>query len=101
MRPVTPFMITPRRCCAISPPFESKPLAAGVPCADGGAERKLSFHAEQPVDASRIFSECLMRLQVERAGVRQLNLKIVRYAGGPGGEHDDARTEKDRLADAV
>src|SRR5690606_4892179 len=74
-----------------------------APAADGArlCTRQPSLHAEQPVDAPRVRPEALVRLQVERARTRQLDLEVVRHARRTGGEDDDARAEEHRLGDAV
>src|SRR5262249_17286883 len=81
MRPVTPFMMRPRRCCAIA--------------------FSLSVHSEKPVDAPGVIAKRFTGLHVEAARVRQVHAEIVRHAGGSGGKHDHPRREKHRLGDAV
>src|SRR6266480_3456275 len=84
MRPVTPFMITPRRSCVI---------LCLLPCG--------LFHAEQAVDPPRVVSELLVGLHVEAARMRQVDPEVVGHARRAGGQHDHPGAEKDRLGDAV
>src|SRR3954449_8669806 len=60
-----------------------------------------SVQPEQAIDPAGVLAEFLLRLDVKRARMGQIDQEIIRHARGPGGEHDDARAEKDRLADAV
>src|SRR4029077_20406167 len=89
MRPVTPFMMMPRRCCAMLLPSR---------CA---RSRALLIHAQQAVNPPSVFAEFLLRLHIERTRMRQFNTEIVRHASRPGGEHDHASAEEHRLGDAV
>src|SRR6266511_142550 len=74
-----------------------RPATAGTPIIGC----RWLFHSEQVIDASRIFAELLIELDVERARMWQLDAKIVGHARRPGGEYDDPRAEKDSLLDAV
>src|SRR6185312_1831442 len=89
--------------CAISTGTTN---ASAIPSRASGGRRRafvvvMSLHSEQLVDPSRVAAERLVRLQVERARVRQLDREVVGHPGRPGGEDDDARAEEDRLGDAV
>src|SRR6185295_1480936 len=89
--------------CAISTGTTN---ARAIPSRASGGRRwafvvVMSLHSEQLVDPPRVAAERLVRLQVERARVRQLDREVVGHPGRPGGEDDDARAEKDRLGDAV
>src|SRR5262245_42414181 len=79
MRPVTPFMMMPRRCCAMS----------------------VSLHSQQALDAPGVFAEFFAGLHVEGARMRQLDAEIVGHARRSGGEHDHAAAEEHGLGDAV
>src|SRR5712691_3035912 len=78
MRPVTPFMMMPSRCCAM-----------------------LLLHSQQSIDTPRVLAEPLVGLHLEGARMRELDAEIVGHARRPRGEHDHARAEKHRLGDAV
>src|SRR5689334_11197667 len=56
-----------------------------------------SFHPKELVDAARVFAEALVRLHVESARVRQVDLEVVGHARRARGQDDDARAEEDGL----
>jgi len=60
MRPVTPFMMMPRRCCAI-----------------------FLTPSQQAIDSPGVFAELLAGLHLERARMRQLDAEIVGLRAGP------------------
>src|SRR5437660_6858997 len=87
MRPVTPFIMMPRRCCAMRRDLSNRAFRL--------------FHPQQPINPPRIFPERFVRLHFERARMRQLDAKIVRHPRRSRREHDDAGTEKHRLGNTV
>src|SRR5208337_2920519 len=106
MRPVTPFMMMPRRCWVILNAFRmtedrgrttEKQDGLGSLSSVLGRLSSVVRH-QQPVDAPGIFAEFLAGLHFERARMGKLDLEIIRHARWTRGEHDDARAEKDRLA---
>src|SRR3954454_16954479 len=99
MRPVTPFMMMPRRCCAIS----SLPL----PCISTDTETRTPRaspavpQAQKPIDPPGVFAELFTGLHLERARMGQLDAEVVRHPRRPGREHDHPGAEKHRLGDTV
>src|SRR6478752_7134911 len=102
MRPVTPFMMMPRRCCAIPVmPFSCSTPVRGVPRKGASTAPTWLFHPQQSVDAPGVLSEGLARFHLEGARMRQLDPEIVRHSRWPCGEHNHPGAEKHRLGDAV
>src|SRR6186713_676488 len=66
-------------------------------CFIPSVRRNRSFHSEQLVDAPRVDAERLVRLDIERARMRQVDHEVVGHPRRAGGEDDDAADEEDRL----
>src|ERR1700724_2158766 len=92
MRPVTPFMMMPSRCCAMLSTFHLysvvRPSSSAV-------------RHQQPVDPPAVLPEFLAGFAIECAGMAKLDAEIVSHARRACGQYDDAGAEEYCLADAV
>src|SRR5689334_19656166 len=61
----------------------------------------LSFHSEQAIDATGVLAEFLLRLHVEGARVRKVDLEVVGHAGRAGSQHHHPGSQEDRLGNPV